>query len=137
MTFTIMGIGATILMGFLSLIFKVGGKLRLTLPIAYLLIAVISTFFTDWTTKNEQYILYGLYILIGLVTLSWIWSLVKKLRSKKQEHYTESDAAWQIRQAQEMSVPLDNVTFDKNGSLIDPRTGQPVVYGDGVKFIDI
>ena len=34
----------------LSLIFKVAGKLRLSLPILYILAAAISTLFTDWVT---------------------------------------------------------------------------------------
>lgn len=133
----VISIGATVFIGILSLTFKVGGKLHLTLPILYLLVAVVSTFFTDWTTKNEQLVIYGLYVLIGLVALSWLWSLIKKIRDKQQEQFVESDAAWQIRRAREMGVPLDSVTFDENGSLLDPRTGQPIVYGEGVTFIDI
>ena len=38
----------------LSLIFKIAGKLRLTLPLLYLLAAVVSTFFTDWTSQHED-----------------------------------------------------------------------------------
>jgi uncharacterized membrane protein YuzA (DUF378 family) len=118
----------------LSIIFKVAGKARLTLPVLYILATAVSTLFTDWTTKHEALVFIGLYILIGLVAFSWIVSLVKSIRAKKQEHNEEDDAAWQIRRAREMGVPMDNVTFDENGSLIDPRTGRPVTFGEGVKF---
>lgn len=130
--FLSIGISAFLLI--LSLCFKVAGKLRLSLPLLYFLAAVISTFFTDWTSKNEKWVLLGLYILIGLVVLSWIVSLVKTIRRKKQERFFEDDVAWQIRRAREMGVPLENVTFDDDGNLLDPRTGEPVIYGEGVKF---
>lgn len=115
----------------LSLIFKVAGKARLTLPLLYFLVALISTFFTDWTTKNEKWVLLGLYVLIGLVVLSWIISLVKVLRQKRRDYYEEDFIGWQIRKAREMGVPLDRVTFDHNNNLIDPRTGKPVDYSAG------
>ena len=66
----------------LPFLFRVSGKLRLTIPLLYFLVAGISTFFTDWTSKNEQLVLLGLYILIGLVLLSWIVSLIKVIRQK-------------------------------------------------------
>ena len=115
----------------LSLIFKVAGKLRLSLPILYILAAAISTLFTDWVTQHEAAVLIGLYVLIGLVVLSWILSLVSTIRAKRQERFEESDIAWQLRRAREMGVPLDNITFDSNQNLIDPRTGHPVNYSAG------
>ena len=75
----IISISFTILLTVVSLIFKVAGKLRLTIPLLYFLAAIISTFFTDWTSQNEPLVLIGLYILIGLVTLSWIFSLIKTI----------------------------------------------------------
>ena len=118
----------------LSFIFKVAGKLRLGIPIIYLFAAVISTFFTRWTTEHESLILMGLYILIGLSVLSWIISLIKAIRCKRDEKYLEDDVAWQIRRAREMGVPLDRIKFNEHGDLLDPRTGEPVVYGEGVQF---
>ena len=115
----------------LSLIFKVAGKLRLSLPILYILAAAISTLFTDWVTQHEATVIIGLYVLIGLVVLSWILSLVSTIRAKRQERFEESDIAWQLRRAREMGVPLDNITFDSNQNLIDPRTGHPVNYSAG------
>ena len=130
----ILSLSVTVGLMVLSLIFKVAGKLRLSLPIAYLLIASLSTFFTDWTSKNENLVFIGLYILIGLVVLSWIFSLVKTIKQKKYERAMEDDIAWQIRRAREMGIPLDTVRFDENNNLIDPRTGEPVEFGAGVEF---
>ena len=47
--FYTVSISASVLLLILSLLFKVAGKLRLTLPLLYMVAAVISTFFTDWT----------------------------------------------------------------------------------------
>ncbi|RNC62914.1 MAG: hypothetical protein AWM53_01840 [Candidatus Dichloromethanomonas elyunquensis] len=121
----------------LSFIFRVAGKLRLGIPLIYLLVSVVSTFFTRWTTEHESLVLIGLYILISLTVLSWIVSLIKATRRKRDEKHFEDDAAWQIRRAREMGVPLDKVHFNEQGDLLDPRTGEPVVYGEGVQFKDI
>lgn len=118
----------------LSFIFRVAGKLRLGIPLLYLLAAVVSTFFTRWTTEHEPLVLMGLYILIGLTVLSWIVSLIKTLRRRKNEEYLESDAEWQIKRAKEMGISLTSIRFDENGSLLHPETGEPIVYGEGVKF---
>lgn len=115
----------------LSLVFKVAGKLRLTLPVWYVLAAAVSTMFTDWTTENEKMVTLGLYILIVLVVLSWVASLIKAIHARRQERYEEDDIAWQIRRAREMGVPMTNITFDSNTNLIDPRTGKPVNYSAG------
>ena len=79
----ILSISFSVIIFIFSLIFKVAGKLRLTLPLVYFLAATISTFYTDWTTKNEPKVLLGLYILIGLVAISWIYSLIKKSETQK------------------------------------------------------
>ncbi len=115
----------------LSLIFKVAGKTRLTLPVLYFLVAVISTFFTDWTSKHETLVLFGLFILVALVVLSWIFSLVKVIQNRRQDHLTEEYISWQIHQAREMGIPIETVTFDENNNLIDPRTGKPVAFKTG------
>lgn len=133
----ILSICVTVGLLILSFIFKVAGKLRLGIPLIYLLAAVVSTFFTRWTTEHEPLVLLGLYILIGLTVLSWIVSLVKAIRHKRDEKHFEDDVAWQIRRAREMGIPLDRIQFNEHGDLLDPRTGEPVVYGEGVQFMDI
>ncbi len=66
----------------LSLAFQIAGKLRLTLPLLYFLIAVVSTFFTDWTSKNEKLVLAGFFVLCGLVMVSWMVTLIKAITRK-------------------------------------------------------
>ncbi len=119
----------------LSFMFKVAGKLRLTIPVLCLLL--FSTVLNKWAVEHETLAYIILFLLLGLTVLSWIVSLIKAIRRKGDEKYFEDDVAWQIRRAREMGVPLDKVQFNEQGDLLDPRTGEPVVYGDGVPFKDI
>lgn len=125
MLFVSLAISALLLI--LSLVFKVAGKLRLTLPLLYFLAAVVSTFFTDWTSKHEQLVLYGLYALIALVIISWVVSLVKVIRRKRSEKTLEEDAAWQINRARELGIPVGEVLIDSNGTVLDAKTRQPLL----------
>lgn len=131
MTMMILSVSVSMGLLLLSTIFRVAGKLRLTLPVWYVLIAAISTMFTDWTTENEKLVMLGLYILIALIVLSWVVSFIKAIRARRQERYEEDDITWQIRRAREMGVPMTGITFDSSNSLIDPRTGKPVNYSAG------
>ncbi|WP_027364641.1 hypothetical protein [Desulfotruncus alcoholivorax] len=119
----------------LSFIFKAAGKLRLTIPVLCFLL--FSTVLNKWAVEHETLAYIILFSLLGLTVLSWIVSLIKAIRRKRDEKYFEDDVAWQIRRAREMGVPLDKVQFNEQGDLLDPRTGEPVVYGDGVQFKDI
>jgi len=110
-----------------SLIFKVAGKLRLTIPLVYLLAAVVSTFITDWTTENEPLVMLGLYILIGLCVLSWIVSLVKATRRRREEKFFEEDVAWQLQRAREMGKVVDSITIGEDGTVRDAKTGEPII----------
>lgn len=127
----IISISLTILLVLLSLAFKVAGKLRLGLPLLYFLAAIISTFFTDWTTKNEQLVLLGLYILIGLVVISWIYSLVKTIRNKwRANQYNkafEDDVTWQIKRARELGLPVDKILIKDDGTVVHADTGEPIL----------
>lgn len=119
----------------LSFIFKVAGKIRLTIPIVFLLL--FSTVLNKWAGEHETLAFIILFSLLGLTGLSWIMSLIKAIQRKRDEKYFEDDVAWQIRRAREMGVPLDKIQFNENGGLLDPRTGESVVYGEGVQFKDI
>lgn len=116
----------------LSFIFKVAGKIRLTVPILCFLL--FSTVLNKWAGEHETLAFIILFSLLGLTVLSWIVSLIKAIRRKRDEKYLEDDIAWQIRRAREMGVPLDKIQFNEHGDLLDPRTGEPVVYGEGVQF---
>lgn len=119
----------------LSFTFKVAGKTRLTIPIVCLLL--FSTVLNKWAGEHETLAFIILFSLLGLTVLSWVVSLIKAIRSKRDEKYFEDDVAWQIRRAREMGVPLDKIQFNENGDLLDPRTGEPVVYGEGLQVKDI
>lgn len=125
MLFVSLSISALLLI--LSMAFKVAGKLRLTLPLLYFLAAVVSTFFTDWTSKQEQLVLYGLYALIALVIISWVISLVKVIRRKQSEKTLEEDVAWQINRARELGIPIGEVLIDSDGTVLDAKTRQPLI----------
>ena len=119
----------------LSFIFKAAGKIRLTIPILCFLL--FSTVLNKWAGEHETLAFIILFSLLGLTVLSWIVSLIKAIRRKRDEKYLEDDIAWQIRRAREMGVPLDNIQFNEQGDLLDPRTGEPVVFGESVQFKDI
>lgn len=128
----ILSISITILLTVLSLIFKVAGKIRLTIPLMYLLVAVISTFFTDWTSKNEQLVLIGLYILVSLVAISWIFSLIKTIKNKidtasKDQALTDF-VQWQLKKARENNITIDDITFDENGNMHNKVTGEQIKF---------
>ena len=118
----------------LSFIFRVAGKIRLTIPILCLLL--FSTVLNKWAGEHETLAFIILFSLLGLTVLSWIVSLIKTIRRKRDEKHFEDDVEWKIRRAREMGVPLDKVQFNEQGDLLDPRTGEPVVYGDGVQYED-
>ena len=115
----------------LSVVFKIAAKLRLTVPVLYILAAGVSTVFTDWVGQHEQLILFGLYAQLGVVALSWVVTAVKAIQDRSQGYYEADDIAWQIRRARELGVPLDSIRFDSSNNLIDPRTGMPVNFSAG------
>ena len=115
----------------LSLVLRIAAKLRLTIPVLYLLAIGVSTVFTDWAAQYEQQILWGLYAQLALVALSWIFTAVNALRSRMDGDWEEDDIAWQLRRARELGVPLDSIRFDSSNNLIDPRTGMPINFSAG------
>ncbi|MHB1314598.1 MAG: hypothetical protein ACYCX2_03840 [Christensenellales bacterium] len=125
----------TALLLILSFVFKVAGKLRLTVPILCFLL--FSTVLSKWASENETLVFIILLSLLGLTVISWIISLGKAIRRRRDEKHFEDDVAWQIRRAREMGVPLDKVQFNEQGDLLDPKTGEPVIFGEGVQFKDV
>jgi len=126
-------IGIAILMLILSLAFKVAGKLRLTIPLAYLLIVSFGggIFFPEWVDENEPLLLLGLYILIALVVISWIYSLVKAIRERRAEkRYNEAfkeDVAWQIQRARELGIKVGAIRIQEDGTVVHADTGEPIL----------
>jgi hypothetical protein len=131
----IISLSLTLILFILSFMFKIAGKLRLTIPLICFLL--FSTVLNEWASEHETVAYIILFSLLGLTVLSWIVSLVKKIRRKQDEKRFEDDIAWQIQRAREMGVPMDNIQFSKTGDLIDPRTGKPMVFGDNAPFKDL
>ncbi len=125
--FAVLLLGTTVLLMFISLAMKIAGKLRLTLPFIYLLVAVISTFFTRWTTENEQLVLYGLYATIAISILSWLKSLKDFISDRRYAKAVEDDVSWQIQQAREHGISLDDIYVDSQGTLRHNETNKPVI----------
>lgn len=74
-----------------------------------------------------NYFIISLIVLAVIIVLSFV---VKGIKSNRQRKFVEDDIAWQLSRAKEMGIPLSNIRFDANSSLIDPGTGKPVVYGN-------
>ncbi len=67
-----------IVMIFLSIVFRLAAVFRLTIPLLYALI--VPTIFHEWYHSNQQLgDLIG-YLLLAAVALSWVISLVRKIR---------------------------------------------------------
>ena len=127
MTITLLfSISLTIGLFILSIIFKIAGKARLTLPLLYFLIAGFSTLFTDWVTLHENIVWIGFVVVLFLSITSWIVSLIHFIQDKRELNLIEEDTLWQITKARERGINVDTITFDSNGSLINPETGKPL-----------
>ena len=75
-----------LLMFLLNSLFKIASFFRLGIPLFYAIIVPI--FFADWLHKNETLAMGIWYMMIGLVILSWIISIRKKiLRRREQKQY--------------------------------------------------
>lgn len=75
MPYTIfISIGISVVLLFLSLIFRLAGKLRLTLPLIYLVLT--ATVLNPWAAAHETLAFAILYGLLAIVVISWLLSLI-------------------------------------------------------------
>lgn len=72
MPYTI-SIGISVILLFLSLIFRLAGKLRLTLPLVYFLLT--ATVLNPWAAAHETLAFAILYVLLAFSVISWLLSL--------------------------------------------------------------
>ena len=111
MTYTpFISLGITAILIILSLIFKIAGKLRLTLPLLYFLLT--ATVLNPWATAHEKLALTILYGLIALSVISWLFALKKHLPDRRYYKALEEDMSWQIKRARKNGIPMDTVYFD-------------------------
>lgn len=125
-------LGVSLILFVFSLLFKIAGKLRLTIPLLYLLAAIIGSYLTDWVNENESLVLYGLYLVIALSILSWVFSLIKSIRKKIENRNSEEALhdfiTWQLKKADELGIDRDTIFFDSNGNMHDQRTGKQIMF---------
>jgi len=126
-------LGAALLMLMPSLAFNVAGKLRLLIPLIYLLIVSLGggIFFPEWVDEHEPLLLLGLYILIALVFSNWIYSLIKVIRAQRAEEQSnkafEDDVAWQIQRAKALGVDVGAIVIREDGTVVHADTGRPIL----------
>jgi putative Mn2+ efflux pump MntP len=95
----------------LSIIFRVAAAFRLTIPLLYGLLA--PTLFSKWFYANYDLANFIGYALLAIVGLSWVVSLIRKIRTfmadRREERFSDDLLRERIRTATER---------DENGYLI-------------------
>lgn len=105
----------TIILLLLSVLFKLAGKLRLSLPLLYFLL--IATVFNKQAAAHEPIALGILFVLVAFSIISWLISLKNFIQERQYRKAMEEDIAWQIDRAKKNGIPLDSVHFDSNGNM--------------------
>ena len=111
--FLSLGISAVLLI--LSLLFRLAGKFRLTLPLLYFLLT--ATVLNPWAAAHETLAFAILFCLLSLSVISWLFSLRNALRDRKYYKALEEDMSWQIRRAKNNGISMDSVYFDSAGNM--------------------
>ena len=73
-----------LLMLLLNTLFKIASIFRLGVPLAYGLFVPI--LFPKFTQQHEMLATVIFFVLIGMVALSWVYTIRKRIRRKKQQH---------------------------------------------------
>ncbi|WP_270507374.1 hypothetical protein [Eubacterium limosum] len=108
----------------LSFVFRLAGKLRITLPVVYFLL--ISTFLNPWTAAHETLAFAILFILLGFSLISWIRSF-KEYWDERQYYKTmKEDIAWQARTARERGISTRDCYIDSEGTMRYNKDDKPV-----------
>ena len=82
----------SIAMLIISIIFKLAAVFRLTIPLLYVI--AMNTFWRSWYQVHQSLSDIIFFVLLGLVVLSWIISLVRKIQSIFQKRQEEKDTAF-------------------------------------------
>ena len=125
MPYTLMiSLGIPILLLILSLLFRLAGKLRLTLPLLYFLLT--ATFLNKWAAAHETLAFAILYLLLAFSIISWLFSLKNALRDRRYYKAMEEDMSWQIKRARNNGIAMDTVYFDSTGNMRYKDTNEVV-----------
>lgn len=120
--FISLGISAVLL--FLSLIFRLAGKLRLTLPLLYFLLT--ATVLNPWAAAHETLAFAILYGLFALSIISWLLSLRNAIRNRRYYKALEEDMSWQVKRTRNNGIAMDTVYFDSTGNMRYKDTNEVV-----------
>lgn len=116
MTYTVfISLGISVVLLFLSLIFRLAGKLRLTLPLLYFLLT--ATVLNPWAAAHERLAFALLYVLLAFSVISWLLSLKNAICDRKYYKALEEDMSWQIKRARNNGIAMDTVYFDSTGNM--------------------
>ena len=116
MTYTVfISLGISVVLLFLSLIFRLAGKLRLTLPLLYFLLT--ATVLNPWAAAHERLAFALLYVLLAFSVISWLLSLKNAICDRKYYKALEEDMSWQIKRARNNGIAKDTVYFDSTGNM--------------------
>ena len=125
MTYTVFtSLGISVVLLFLSLIFRLAGKLRLTLPLLYFLLT--ATVLNPWAAAHERLAFTILYVLLAFSVISWLLSLKNAIRDRKYYKALEEDMSWQIKRARNNGIAMDTVYFDSTGTMRYKDTNEVV-----------
>ena len=72
-----------LLMILLNSFFKIASFFRLGIPLLY--VFAVPIFFPDWLHEHETLATVIFFVMLGLVVLSWIMSIRKKIRRKREQ----------------------------------------------------
>lgn len=93
----------------ISIIFKLAAVFRLTIPLLY--VVAMNTFWCSWYQAHQSLGDIIFFVLLGLVVLSWIISLVRKIQSifqkRQEEKDLESIVRYRIREQRRNGVQPD------------------------------
>ena len=111
--FISLGISAVLLI--LSLLFRLAGKFRLTLPLLYFLLT--ATVLNPWAAAHETLAFAILYGLLALSVISLLFSLRNTIRDRRYYKALEEDMSWQVKRARNKGIAMDTVYFDSTGNM--------------------
>ena len=94
--FLSLGISAVLLI--LSLLFRLAGKFRLTLPLLYFLLTA-TVLKPVGLPPMRRLLLQSFFCLLALSVISWLFSLRNAIRDRKYYKALEEDMSWQINRA--------------------------------------
>ena len=117
-------LGISVVLLFLSLIFRLAGKLRLTLPLLYFLLT--ATILNPWAAAHETLAFAILYGLLAFSVISWLFSLRNAIRDRRYYKALEEDMSWQVRRARNKGIAMDTVYFDSTGNMRYKDTNEVV-----------